>query len=145
MVAVRPNARVSISAGSLAWATIAVLLGAATHILWDGFTHRDAWPARLLFSREPIEIGPFQLTTAKLLQHLSSVIGSAIVLGYAALRYRSLEPSAPVRGARFVLPILTLGILAGIAIRLRYPSGGLALLLLIIIVVLLMRKDGKIP
>lgn len=75
------------AAGSWRWvarAAIALVLGSATHVAWDGFTHWDAWgvamvpalevPALVLLGR----VVPWY----NLLQHASTVVGGAVVAAW---------------------------------------------------------------
>lgn len=61
----------------------AVLVGAMTHIAWDGFTHGDGWAVeRWPWWRQAVDLGPFgRVWLFKALQHGSTVVG---VLGLAA-------------------------------------------------------------
>ncbi|HEY0957044.1 MAG TPA: DUF4184 family protein, partial [Roseateles sp.] len=87
-----------------AWQTLAVvvlsvLIGAATHLLWDSFTHEGRWGAELLPElEEPLLYAldrQFQLT--HLLQHLSTAVGvTALAVVYGrALRRLPPAPTAP--------------------------------------------------
>lgn len=72
----------------VARASIAIVLGAATHILWDAFTHRgtfvsDAFPAML----EPTP-GVYWLPVYHLLHGLSSVAGLVILITWARHLHR---------------------------------------------------------
>jgi hypothetical protein len=84
-----------ITPGLLTRTSIAVILGAATHVIWDSFTHGntpvvDALP----FLRVTVfEIGGYALPLYKLLQHLSTLFG-LVVLGIWAWR---LKPEQPLR------------------------------------------------
>jgi hypothetical protein len=110
---------------------LALLLGAGTHLLWDGFTHGWMWPARVLYPGVTVVLLGHSMFVSRLLQHLCSLFGSALVLLYVALvkpgRLPSGAPSAslypPRRDAatkllRLVLLPLLGGGLAG-ALRLR--------------------------
>lgn len=83
-----------------AWASVALALvvGAATHQLWDGFTHAWMWPARALYPEASVSIVGRPILVARLLQHLSSVLGLAIVLVY--LRRRAWPEVARAPGER---------------------------------------------
>lgn len=113
----------------LAWtlAAGALVLGAATHLLWDGFTHRSMWPAEVLYPHVRVPLGGRELPLTRVLQHASSLVGSLIVLGYMAHRYPRLPPVPGGSWSSF-LPILlptVLGALAGLALRLgRYQDMG---------------------
>ncbi|ATB30312.1 DUF4184 family protein [Melittangium boletus] len=78
----------------LAWGAVgvALVLGICTHVLWDGFTHRTMWPARGLYGDVTVPLGSRELPLARVFQHLSSGVGSLVVLGMMARRYRHLEP-----------------------------------------------------
>jgi hypothetical protein len=105
----------------------ALVLGAATHLLWDGFTHRSMWPARVLYPEVLVPLGSRELPLARVLQHVSSLVGSLAVLAYMARRYRHLEPMPGGRRADFLrvlLPTLA-GASVGLALRLaRYHDMG---------------------
>lgn len=75
---------------------ISILLGIATHVLWDSFTHPYYWPYRhwpLL--RETLWV-PILGTIAffKFFQHGSTVLGIALLLLWTIHWYRNTEPSA---------------------------------------------------
>jgi hypothetical protein len=114
---------------ALAWTLVlgALVLGAATHLLWDGFTHRGMWPAEALYPHVRVPLGGRELPLTRVLQHASSLVGSLVVLGYMARRYPRLAPVPGGCWAAF-LPILlstVLGGLVGLALRLgRYQDMG---------------------
>ena len=68
-----------------AWfgASVAILFGAATHLIWDGFTHEGGRGVRMLpfldayYGPEP---GGYELPLYRWLQHGSSVVGLGIVI-----------------------------------------------------------------
>jgi hypothetical protein len=76
-----------------------ILLGIATHLLWDSFTHSTSWPYRhwsvlgQLFTL-PI-VGPMPLY--KVLQHGSTVAGLGILSAWLVHWYRTTQPSAQLR------------------------------------------------
>ncbi|PWF44701.1 DUF4184 family protein [Massilia glaciei] len=65
-------------------AILALAIGAATHMVWDSFTHVSGWvviryPAR----QESVPLGGLSVPAYKLLQHLSTAFGIvALVLAY---------------------------------------------------------------
>jgi hypothetical protein len=70
---------------TLALASVAVMLGAATHIVWDSFTHRgtavvDAIPA---LRAEVFRYGRWPIRWFVVLQHVSSAIGLALLAIWA--------------------------------------------------------------
>ncbi len=85
---------------NLAVAVLSILLGAATHVLWDSFTHQGRWGAELL---PDLDDSQPQLT--HLLQHLSSVVGVvALVIAYRrTLRKRPPAPAGAAHGGRLRL------------------------------------------
>lgn len=68
-----------------------VLVGICTHLIWDSFTHGNTWPTRHLHALTQqvhlVFIGfvPFY----KILQHLSTVVGLAILLVWLAMWYHT--------------------------------------------------------
>jgi hypothetical protein len=83
------------------YAALAVLFGALTHIVWDGFTHEDGRGARLLWElgeRDP-ELGgsPWQLY--RWLQHGSTAAGMAAVIAalWLWVRHARLPHPLPAR------------------------------------------------
>jgi Domain of unknown function (DUF4184) len=74
-----------------------ILLGIATHLLWDSFTHTTTWPyrhwqiLRQLFTL-PV-LGPIPLY--KILQHGSTIAGIGIIFIWLARWYSITKPSAP--------------------------------------------------
>lgn len=64
------------------WITVclSILIGAYSHILWDSFTHKNAFFVNLFELDRTI--GNSQITIFKALQHLSTFIGGCIILIY---------------------------------------------------------------
>lgn len=58
-----------------------IVLGAWTHILWDGFTHANGWCVRNLSALTPtvFSIGSYQVTVWQLLQHASTILGFVLL------------------------------------------------------------------
>ncbi|MFI1017820.1 DUF4184 family protein [Streptomyces sp. NPDC020965] len=87
-------------AGELArragWLLLSALIGIATHLIWDSFTHADSYVAdRVAFLRDPL---PGGLTVARLLQHLSTATG-LVAIGIHLRRLRT-RPRAARPGRR---------------------------------------------
>jgi hypothetical protein len=63
-------------------AAAAILLGALTHLVWDGFTHEDGRGVRMLPLLDDMgpEVVGHTLRLFRWLQHVSSVVGLLIVL-----------------------------------------------------------------
>ena len=82
-------------AARFSWIAVSVLLGIATHIVWDGFTHPTTWLAhhwRFLGEYVPLPIAA-RVPYYKLFQHGSSVIGLAILAAWLTRWYRATAPS----------------------------------------------------
>lgn len=91
---------------------ISLLAGAATHLLWDSFTHGNGFMVRnsaalrvTLFTLDGIPIAPYQL-----LQHVSTLIGLALV----ALACRGALATAPPREPRLLPALLRYAVIAAI-------------------------------
>ena len=70
---------------------VSLLLGVASHILWDSFTHEGRWGVQAL----PVLGDPWgPLTGYKWVQYGSGVIGLAVIAGWALLRLRDAVPRA---------------------------------------------------
>jgi len=77
-------------------AACGVLVGALTHLVWDGFTHEGARGIRMIpVLVEPVvDIAGHRLIGARLLQDVSSLVGLAVVLaivGYGLRRGRRID------------------------------------------------------
>jgi hypothetical protein len=79
----------------LALIALSILIGTATHILWDAFTHDTYWPYwHWSFLRQPIVLPIGGLSVMyKLLQYLSSVAGAVIVAIWVLHWYRTSKPA----------------------------------------------------
>lgn len=72
---------------------VAVVLGAATHQLWDGFTHAWLWPANVLYPEATVTLFGGPVLVARVVQHTSSIVGLIIICVY-------LWRTAPASGPR---------------------------------------------
>ncbi|MFI9489320.1 DUF4184 family protein [Promicromonospora sp. NPDC052451] len=62
------------------WVLLSLLIGVATHLLWDSFTHSDGYVVQHVPAlTEPVAAG---LTWARALQHVSTVVGLVLVAVY---------------------------------------------------------------
>lgn len=105
------------------WASLAILVGAALHLLWDGFTHPAQWPARVLYPDVFLEVGSRRFPLARVFQHLSTVAGSMVVLAWLVRRQKRLPRAAapePGRWIAIAVPI-SAGLLGGLVWRLVHP------------------------
>jgi hypothetical protein len=109
---------------SVVAAAIAILAGAITHDVWDGFTHEYGWAvARLPTLAQPAFPSiAARLPWFKFLQHGSTVVGGIVVLAWAVawLRRqprdaRRYAPGAARRSIVDATTILAISTLPGIA------------------------------
>lgn len=88
LVALAPDGSREAPARTEAWlaAVLALLLGSASHVGWDAFTHRFAWgPDHFPVLLQPaFTLGGTVVPWFNLLQHVSTVVGGAIVLAWLA-------------------------------------------------------------
>jgi len=63
-------------------AAAGVLIGGATHVVWDAFTHRDTWGPVLIpaLRNTAFQIGTVSVPWYNVLQVLSSIVGGVVVL-----------------------------------------------------------------
>ena len=115
-----------------------ILLGIATHLVWDSFTHSNTWP----YHHWPILSQQFHVPIVgripfyKALQHGSTIIGTGVLLIWLGFRYRATEPSpalghsASPRRKIAIGVVLTTVALVGASIRavavVGIPSGHVA-------------------
>lgn len=107
-----------------------LLLGIATHLLWDSITHSRTWLYHhWSFLGQPMRwpiIGP--LAPYKLFMYISSIFGSLFVLAWLARWFQTATPSSESSGRRFSparkLAIISFGIvLATLGALIRvYPE-----------------------
>jgi len=74
---------------------LSILIGIATHIAWDSFTHRDTWPYeywKLLRLNVQLPVTG-SLAVYKLLEYGSSLFGIAVLAIWTWHWYRTTEPS----------------------------------------------------
>ncbi|MCC6929144.1 MAG: DUF4184 family protein [Gemmatimonadaceae bacterium] len=78
---------------ALDWAMggVALLVGSASHLVWDAFTHRYTWVAdRWPLLREvAFSIGGEQVAWFTVFQHVSTVLGGVLVLAWLAREIRA--------------------------------------------------------
>jgi len=75
-----------------------VIVGAATHVVWDAFTHDDGWGTE---HAAPLRESILGVPVYSWAQHVCSVIGLALVV-VVALRYLQALPEQPPRPAPLV-------------------------------------------
>ena len=67
-------------------AALGVVLGAATHLVWDGFTHGGYWGVQLVpaLRTTALSVGERNIPWFNVLQHLSTAVGGCVVLAWGA-------------------------------------------------------------
>jgi hypothetical protein len=91
--------RVELTPKALGCASLAVVIGASTHLLWDSFTHSGRWGTRLFpgLDETALRIGVHAIPGFKLLQYGSTFFGlPCILLLLATWLYR--RPPGPIGG-----------------------------------------------
>ncbi|GGR53712.1 hypothetical protein GCM10010197_20200 [Nocardioides luteus] len=72
-----PPSGLGTSVARAGWVLLSLLIGVATHLVWDSFTHGDGWVVlHVGLLREPL-FG--SLTWARALQHVSTVLGLVLI------------------------------------------------------------------
>lgn len=113
-------------------AACGVLIGAVTHLVWDGFTHEGARGVRMIPALDDpaVDFAGHHIIGARLLQDVSSLVGLGVVLILVAYGLRPGRPgdTRPVRRLRagerqawIVACVLMTAILAGLFLAIRRP------------------------
>jgi hypothetical protein len=92
--------RPRLEAGWVLRAAAAVLLGAATHLVWDGFTHGGYWGAQIVPALRggALSFGGRVIPWFNLFQHVSTAVGGLVVLAWLRGQLRRGDsPSALLR------------------------------------------------
>ncbi|MBY0552666.1 MAG: DUF4184 family protein [Candidatus Obscuribacterales bacterium] len=77
-------------------AALSIVIGAWTHIVWDGFTHANGWCVRNFSPLTPtvFSIGSYHVSVWQLLQHASTIFGLYVL--WSAYRLQTAKyPSSP--------------------------------------------------
>lgn len=107
-------------------ATLAILIGVWTHLLWDSCTHGEGWIVRrVAVLRQIVVIGGYEIQVCHVLQYLSSVIGLAIVLiWYLRLRAPTKDAAHAARlahaGPGLLLVVGAALLIGGVEAQLAY-------------------------
>lgn len=112
---------------------ISAIIGAISHIVWDGFTHQHQYFVQALpsiYEGRVFEINGAKYPLWYVLQHISTIVGGALVAWYAW--------KMPVDNGEFPKPRfgywVALGVLVGAItfIRMQFPFENLANVVLVI-------------
>jgi membrane-bound metal-dependent hydrolase YbcI (DUF457 family) len=106
-----------------AWIVLSMLVGIATHLLWDSTCHMGTWPYRHWeFLRSRVHLPVIGVIAGyKLLEYLNSLFGIAVVAVWVWFWYRTTQPSAsrpvePLNGTQkrvVAATLLTVAIVGG--------------------------------
>jgi hypothetical protein len=104
------------------WAivVVSILLGAATHLAWDSFTHKHSWPYdHIAFLRMHVPVAFWRADVCNVLQAFSSVAGVAVLFvlwaRWVGAERRPGVPAVTRLGAVLVAVALVIGILRAVA------------------------------
>lgn len=123
---------------SLSLVALGGLLGAATHIWWDAFTHADGWMVDCLpVLTSTVALGrTLALPWYKVLQHGSTVLGGIVSIAWLAAwihqqpkSARDFAPGQAKHSVTVVVWLLTPAVLAGIANGFRARQAGIPVVL----------------
>ena len=107
-------------------AALAIVLGALTHIAWDGFTHGFGWATNLWPGlRRTVRFGDVAIPVFNLLQLLSTAIGGLVVLAWLVHEVRRGTPRALGAAWRIAVVVL-IGTLATLLAVWNARRAGLA-------------------
>lgn len=97
--------------------SLAIVIGALTHLAWDSFTHGSGWCVRHLplLNRNFIDTPWGHIPLFKVLQHGSTLLGSAW-LGVLAFRQRATLKHIPTQGWWILAGICTTSLIGALAI-----------------------------
>lgn len=78
--------------------SVAVVLGAVTHIVWDAFTGSTLWGVELIPAlQDTVDVGPAEpMAGYRIFQHASTIVGGALLLWWSA-RWLRRAPLAPIQ------------------------------------------------
>jgi hypothetical protein len=98
----------------LASCAISAAIGAATHVVWDDFTHANAWGARHIAWLRHLVNAPVLGRTPwfHVLQYVCSFVGISVVALAAALAIRRRPPAASTRPAAWSARVVYIAAIA---------------------------------
>lgn len=75
---------------------ISLAIGAASHVFWDGFTHRRTMFVDYFVAlQSQISIGEYEIAFYRLLQHLSTLVGFIVIAAYLRAWFKRTTPVVP--------------------------------------------------
>ena len=90
-----------------------VLIGAATHLVWDSFTHANEVPVSLVpILKDPLlDIGGYTVYGYKVLQHASTLIGVALLFFWGRIWYQHTQPNSNDEALPIGYRVILIGLL----------------------------------
>jgi hypothetical protein len=101
------------ASGWLGWLALSELVGLATHLGWDAFTHSDGYVARRW---SPLQGSVAGHLTVDWLQGLSSVIGLTVLAGWLLVQWRRAPTPDPTATAVAGAEPIGIGLRVGVAV-----------------------------
>lgn len=119
---------------SVSWSVVltSLLLGAATHVAWDSFTHGGGLPVRMFdVLRVPVfAIGSHEILAYRVLQHVSTLVGLVLLWRWVArwLNDAAIEPVpvlalTPSERLVVVATLMTVPVVWGLVVALSHLLG----------------------
>ncbi|TQS88246.1 DUF4184 family protein [Limnobaculum zhutongyuii] len=100
-----------------------IMLGIFSHLLWDSFTHKDAFFVNYLhYSSVNIELLGYSVPVHKLLQHLSTLLGGLTILIYLWLMPKDNKTSTHISLNYWLVVLVLSFVISFIRITLIYPA-----------------------
>jgi len=117
------RARVAWSAALVVRAAIAVVVGAASHLLWDSFTHQEGWMVRHSWTLRHgvVHVHGYPLSVFAFLQHASTIAGTVVLAVAFVIWYRR-QPQPTTDLPRPLSLPTRLAILAAIVLATAVPA-----------------------
>ena len=119
-----PSSSRDVSLNALMWTSIAVILGAATHIVWDSFTHRGTPVVNSIPALRAVafHIDGWRIRWFMLLQHASSLAGLALLALWAWRRPPGRYPRTAPCEVSHAMRVRAISVLVAVSLSLAFAS-----------------------
>jgi hypothetical protein len=99
---------------------VSILIGTASHLFWDGFTHDGGYFVQIIpFLTNTVEISGQQISVAHILQHVSSLIGGLVIV-FSIFKLPANKDTAGQISLKYWVVLTTLTV---IIVALRFSCG----------------------